>query len=441
MPQATYVFPRGFLWGTATAAHQVEGGNTNNTWYAWEESGHVQAGQRAGRACDWWRGRWREDFDRAAEAGQNAHRLSIEWSRIQPEPGRWDEDALEHYRQMVRGLHDRGLKPVVTLHHFTDPLWLADMGGWENPDAVTYFRAYVAKAVEALKTYVDTWCTINEPNVYTALGYLEGIYPPGLQAPRRALTVAEHLALGHAAAYEAIHRIQPEAQVGLVVYYRPMYPQRPWLPPDRAWAWLQNRWFNDYFAWAAGLGRRLTLWGSRRDRRLGPALDFFGLNYYTADRVRFHWGLPELEARRPPADAPLSEHGDIAHWPVGIFAGVRWAARFGKPILITENGLEDGTDTLRPRYLAEHLHQVWRALHWAGKVRGYFHWTLVDNFEWDRGWSRRFGLWALNPETQERTKRPSAELYAAICRANALDTEIVARYAPEALPALLPGLT
>ncbi len=437
--RARYVFPPGFLWGTATAAHQVEGGNTRNTWHAWEQAGRVLEGQRAGRACDWWSGRWREDFDRAAEAGQNAHRLSVEWSRIQPTPDRWDEDALEHYRQMVRGLRERGMTPFVTLHHFTDPLWLAEMGGWENPEAPQFFARFVARVVEALKAYVADWCTINEPNVYTALGYIEGIFPPGKQDVRLALQVAEHLALGHAAAYETIHRLQPEAQVGLVLYYRPMAPARRWFPPDVAVARLQHRWFNHYFAWAAGLGRRLWPAGSRRDRRLGPSLDFFGLNYYTSDRVAFAPRQPGYARRAFPPEAPLSEHGDIAHVPEGMLRGIRWAKRFGVPVVVTENGVEDGEDALRPRYLAEHLLQVWRASNLYWPVKGYFHWTLVDNFEWDRGWTRRFGLWALERESQRRTPRPSAALYAAICRANALDTEDVARYAPQALPALLPG--
>src|SRR5574342_539878 len=133
-PHATYHFPRGFLWGTATAAHQVEGNNTNNQWWQWEEQGHTKG--RSGLACDWWGGRWREDFDRAAEGGQNAHRLSVEWSRIQPTPDTWDEDALERYRSMLRGLRERGMTPMVTLHHFTDPLWFYERNGWEKEEAV-----------------------------------------------------------------------------------------------------------------------------------------------------------------------------------------------------------------------------------------------------------------------------------------------------------------
>src|SRR5512143_234568 len=177
MIDATYTFPRGFLWGTASAAHQVEGNNTNNQWWAWEQAGHTAG--TSGPACDWWSGRWREDFDRAAETGQNTHRLSVEWSRIQPEPDQWDESALEHYRLMLQGLHQRGLTPMVTLHHFTHPLWLTELGAWETQAVVPLFERFVRKTVEALKEYCTLWCTINEPNAYAGLGYVTGAMPPG----------------------------------------------------------------------------------------------------------------------------------------------------------------------------------------------------------------------------------------------------------------------
>jgi len=164
MAKATIQFPRGFLWGNATAAHQVEGNNTNNNWYAWEEAGHTA--HKSGLACDWWGGRWKEDFDRAAETGQNAHRLSVEWSRIQPEKDRWDEGALDRYREMLRGLKERNLTAMVTLHHFTEPLWFVELGGWESDEAAQLFAEFVHKTVSALKEYTNLWVTINEPNVY-----------------------------------------------------------------------------------------------------------------------------------------------------------------------------------------------------------------------------------------------------------------------------------
>ncbi len=171
-PSATFTFPQGFLWGSATSSHQVEGNNTNNNWSVWEqETGRIKNGDKAGLACNWWGGRWKEDLDRAAETGQNAHRFSIEWSRVQPEPERWDEHALDHYRSILRGMYERRLTPMVTLHHFSDPIWFCELGGWENPEAPAYFEKYVRKTVEALKEFTSLWLTINEPNVYVYGGY------------------------------------------------------------------------------------------------------------------------------------------------------------------------------------------------------------------------------------------------------------------------------
>jgi beta-glucosidase len=164
MPEARFNFPRGFLWGTSSSAYQVEGNNKNNQWYEWEqEAGRIADGGTCGLACDWWGGRWREDFERAVEGGQNALRFSIEWSRIQPAPDRWDEQALDTYIDMLRGLDQRGLFPLVTLHHFTDPLWVSEMGGWENDAVPELFAAYAEKVAVAIKSYVTTWATINEP--------------------------------------------------------------------------------------------------------------------------------------------------------------------------------------------------------------------------------------------------------------------------------------
>ena len=440
MADVRYVFPKGFLWGTTTAARQVEGGSTGDAWQPWEAAGKVQHGHTAGQAAGWWGGRWREDFDRAAESGHNALRFSVAWGRVQPSPDRWAEDALEHYRQMARGLQERGITPIVTLHHFDDPLWFAEMGGWENDDAPRLFAAYAAKVVEALKHYAAIWCTFDEPNTFAALGYVAGLFPPGKRDFKTARQVAERLAAAHAAAYETIHRLQPEAQVGLATNYRPLKAARGWFPLDRALAAAAHRWFNDYFPLAVSAGRLLAWVGAYRAPKLANTLDCLGLNYTTTEVVGFSPFAPWRARRRPPRGVPLSGHEDMALVPEGLFEGIRWAQRFGVPIFITANGVEDATDTLRPRYLAEHLHRLWQAINFNWPVRAYLHRSLVDGFEWHHGWTRRFGLWALDRETQARTPRPSAEFYAAICRANALEAETVAQYAPDALPALLPGL-
>lgn len=441
MAEATFFFPDDFMWGTATSSHQVEGNNRNNNWFAWEQEGHIKHDHTAGLACDWWSGRWREDFDRAEEGGHNAHRLSIEWSRVQPLPDRWDEDALDRYRDMVRNLRERNLTPLVTLQHFSEPLWLAEMGSWENDAVVQHFAGYTRKVVEALQEYVDIWVTINEPNVMTFSGYVSGDFPPGKQNLGIALQVIQNVIRSHAAAYEAIHRLQPKAQVGISHYYRDLQPAREWSPLDRLATRTQAGIFNNLVPSAVSkgilhfLGRRVSIPEAKNTQ------DYFGLDYYTSDRVAFSLFNPqELFGQRSlPEEVELSDTKFIANVPQGLFRALRWALHYDLPIIILENGLDDSEDVLRPRYLAEHIHQVWRAINFNWPVMGYFHWTLVDNFEWERGWTQRFGLWELDRESQVRRKRPSAEFYAEICRENGLSSDMVAKYAPEILPGMFPG--
>ncbi len=441
MAEATFHFPRRFRWGTATSAHQVEGNNNKNTWWVWEQQeGHILRGHTSGLACDWWGGRWREDFDRAAESGQTVLRLSIEWSRVQPEPSAWNEDAIDRYRQMMRGLHSRDITPLVTLHHFTDPLWLSWEGGWEQ-DQSAAFVAYVEKMVTALKEYVDWWCTFNEPNVYAVMGYVLGVFPPGKRDIGAAFRVMTNLVRAHAAAYQAIHRLQPKSRVGVAHHYRGMEPKRGWLPLDRMAAGWQARTFNEFFPQALASGR-LAL--PLRRLRIAPARgsqDFFGLNYYTEEQVAFDLRAPAdlFSHRSLHPEAEQSPSNFIVHRPQGFYRAIEWAVGHGLPVVITENGVDDEEDRLRPRYLAEHVHQIWRAVNFNWPVLAYFHWTLVDNFEWDRGWTQPFGLWALERDTQARKKRPSADLYAQICQANALSSEMVARYAPEIFLEMFPN--
>ncbi len=441
MPQATYHFPRGFLWGTATAAHQVEGNNTNNQWWKWEQEGHTNG--TSGLACDWWGGgRWREDFDRAADAGQNAHRLSVEWSRIQPEPDRWDEDALERYRLMLRGLKERGMTPMVTLHHFSDPLWLTDYCGWESEEVVALFDKFVRKTVDALKEYCTTWCTINEPNVYALSGYVVGDFPACNLGVSTAMQVMSNMLRAHARAYRTIHEIQREARVGYAHHYRPMVPKRPWFPLDVLMRYIRYNSLNMAFPSGISSGVMKTPVGKYPVPEAKGTQDYFGLNYYSQDTVWFNLlNRKELFTEAGfPEDADLSDTGFIANIPQGLFKSIKWVAKTypNLPILITENGVEDADDHMRPRYLAQHVHQMWRAVNFNWPVKGYFHWTLVDNFEWDRGWTQRFGLWALDVETQQRTKRPSADLYAEICKENGLSSEMVQKYCPEVMDEIFP---
>ena len=440
MPQATYHFPRGFLWGTASAAHQVEGNNTNNQWWLWEQNGHTRG--TSGLAADWWGGRWREDFDRAAEAGQNAHRFSVEWSRIQPTPDMWDEDVLERYRTMLRGLRERGMTPMITLHHFSDPLWFFERDGWEIDESVALFEKFVRKTAEALKEYCTLWCTINEPNIYALSGYVVGDFPTKHRGLNYAMQVQANMIRGHAAAYRAIHEIQKEARVGYALHYRPMVAAHSWSPLDALMRKIRYDGLNMAFPSAISTGVMKSPVTKVNIPEAKGTQDFLGINYYSVDTVSFHIGKRNqlFTHSEFPKDSDMSDTNFIANIPEGLFDTIKWAVRTypNLPILITENGVEDSDDHMRPRYIAQHVHQMWRAVNFNWPVKGYFHWTLVDNFEWERGWTQRFGLWALDPETQKRTKRPSADLYAEICKENGLSSEMVQKYCPEVFDKLFP---
>ncbi len=434
-------FPPGFLWGVATAAHQFEGNNFNNQWYEWEQVGGIKSGDICGLAADWWEHAER-DFDLAQSLGLNALRLSLEWSRIEPSPGKWDGAAIARYRQMLQGLRDRGIEPLVTLHHFTDPIWLAERGGFLDTGALERFERYVAHAVEQLGDLCDFWCTINEPNVYSVLGYQIGDYPPGHKGDiRGAARVLANLARAHAAAYRAIHRLQPNARVGWAQNYNTFDPEHPNNPLDRFVAGVQDRMFNEAFPHAVLTGTAVfpfnLISGSLHDVK--GTCDYVGVNTYARNTVRFDPGNPlELFGRRDVAPgAPRGDPGVVGLYgeiyPAGVERVINRVAVFGKPIYVTENGVADAQDRLRPWVIARALKGVHDALSKGIDVRGYFHWSLVDNFEWADGWTMRFGLVELDTATQARTPRPSAALYRAIAQSNALTREMLAQYAPDAL--------
>lgn len=441
MPDAIYTFPRGFLWGTATASHQVEG-NNNNNWTKWENTpGRIVEDQKSGLACDWWGGRWKEDFERAFQAGQNAHRFSLEWSRIQPTADTWDDDALNQYVEMACWLVDHHMTPLVTLHHFSDPLWFCDEGGWENQEAPALFARYVRRVIPALKDYVTLWVTINEPNVYVLSGWIAGDFPPGKHNLKLASEVVVNLIRGHAAAYHLIHELQPEAQVGIATNYRSFLPERRWFPPDRLSTHLLDQLVNRAFNDCLASGKLDLVFRKCTLPQAASTQDFIGLNYYTRDMVTFDLRKPgEMFSRRSfPPDAEVSPTGFLANVPQGFWDGLKWAHSYQLPILVTENGVEDAQDSLRPRYLVEHLHQLWRAATFNWRIKGYFHWSLVDNFEWERGWTQRFGLWGLDVNTQERIRRESADIYESICKENGISSTLVATHLPQLMEKLFPS--
>jgi beta-glucosidase len=441
MPEAKFSFPKFFLWGTATAGHQVEGGNTNNNWYQWENTpGKIANGDKSGLACDWWGGRWKEDLTNAANDGQNAHRFGVEWSRIQPNPDKWDENALAYYREMLLGMKKLGLSTMLTLHHYTDPIWVVEQGGWQSEKTPELFAVFVRKVVGALKDLVDYWITINEPFGYMANAYILNTFPPGKGDFKMVFNGLTNLVRAHANAYHIIHELQPDAKVGFAQYYRSVVPAKPWFPLDVWETNLMDQSINRSFPDAMVDGTVKILFWKNFIPTAIKTLDFFGLNYYSRDMVSFDITKPKDLFRKvtTPKDAILSEHQFIAHIPEAIFDAIKWARRYSLPIYITENGVEDSQDILRPRFLIENIHQLWRAVNFNWNVKGYFHWSQVDNFEWERGWTQRFGLWGLDVATQKRIRRKSMDVYASICKDNGISSEMVKKYVPEILPKLFP---
>jgi beta-glucosidase len=444
--KATHTFPRGFQWGAATAAHQVEGSPAPSDWAQWaKQTGVVRDGSNAEVACDWWGGRWREDFDRAANDGHTTHRLSIDWSRIEPRQAVWDEDALDHYRQMILGLRERGMEPMVTLHHFVNPLWLAEKGGWANPGVVAYFERFTRKVINSLKDVVTLWCTINEINVYAYNAYADGVWPPQQKNTQLTFTVIRHMLLAHAAAYRAIHAAQPEAQVGFAHHVQFIDPLRPGFALDKWVAGFQHRTFNTIIPKAVHTGYLDFPIGKGLRGEYLPELkgtfDFMGVNYYSRQLSTFDPSQPGKLfgklLRQPDAELDSISFNEL--YPEGLFRVLKWANRFNKPIYVTENGWGDADEARRSKAMVLHLRQLWSAINFNWPVKGYYYWTLVDNFEWERGWTHHFGLYGLDVETQTRTPRPAGQLYAEVCKTNTLSSEMVERYAPGVLPKLFPG--
>jgi beta-glucosidase len=389
----TTTFPNGFVWGTATAAHQTEGGNWNNDWWAWEHAPGTAVEEPSGDACDhYWR--YPQDLDLLAELGFGAYRFSLEWSRIEPEEDEWSRAELDHYRRMVDACRERGLLPVVTFHHFTTPRWLAAQGGWTNPVASERFARFCERAGTHLGDGIGMACTINEPNIVPLMGHLMGMFPPGrtddLDGYARATDV---LVDAHRRAYDALKGCPGDYPVGLTLSMSD---------------WAAEPGHEDRIDEFRSEHEDVYLEAARGD-------DFLGVQAYSRTRV----GAAGVLGPEPGVE--VLDMG-YEYWPRAVEASIRHAVEVtGVPVYVTENGIGTEDDTLRVRYLRESLTGVARAIDDGLDVRGYFHWSLMDNFEWAFGYRLKFGIVAVDRATQTRTIKPSARWLADVIRANALD--------------------
>lgn len=416
----THIDLSGLRIGTATAAVQIEGGDTGNQWHAFaQQPARITDGSTPTPATDHWN-RWREDTDLMARLGLQVYRLGIEWSRIEPEPGRVDAAAVAHYREELTALRAAGIRPLVTLHHFSHPIWFEDRGGWAGPDAVPTFVAHVDRMVDLFGDLVEEWVTINEPNVFATGGYLFGEFPPGSRnAWSRIRTVLHAMAHAHCLAYARLHEVQPHAMVGVAHHLRVFDPLDPRNPLHRLLSRSNAYLFQEAITDAMFGGRFHRVLGPQpEDVTPGSHYDFLGINYYSRSAVS------RLDDGRFPG-VPVNDL-DWEIYPQGLADVARWLHdRYPGPIWVTENGTADAEDAFRARFIAEHL----EAMVSSGlPFERYYHWCFVDNWEWAEGHTARFGLVGLDVATMERRVLRSGEFLSRAIAAGAITEELYDEY-------------
>ncbi len=410
---ASVEFPKDFLWGASTSAHQVEGGN-HNQWTVWELAHAAEkaktAQQRYGHLANWeeikaevtnpsnyvsGRGtdhyhRYKDDFELLQKLNFNSFRFGIEWSRIEPEEGQWDEKALEHYRQYIEKLKEMDIEPVLNIWHWTVPVWFARRGGFKKKANLKYFDRLVSKISDQYGHLLRYVIVLNEPNVYISFSYLTGAWPPQEKNFLTAARVYYNLARAHKRAYKKLKKDHPAIQIGIAAQLANIQAKRPHNLIDEFSTQLMRDFWNWWFL-----------------HHINRHQDFVGLNYYFTD---YYTGLFKRENPK----TPLNDLGWYME-PEGLYPlMLRAWAHYKKPIIISENGVADSKDQYRQWWMEETIIAMQRAMSEGVDIRGYFHWSLLDNFEWADGWWPRFGLVDIDRKNaMKRTIRPSAKWFAA----------------------------
>ncbi|MCP4652886.1 MAG: glycoside hydrolase family 1 protein [Candidatus Omnitrophica bacterium] len=392
-------FPHYFLWGAATSSYQTEGGNLNSDWSDWEKSRKLQP---AADACKHYQ-QFPQDFQLASDLGLKALRFSIEWSRICPRPGEVCQRELSHYKAVIKSLKDNGLKPFLTLHHFTNPRWFAHSGGWLNSKNIDYFLQYLSVTAQALKEDVDYWLIFNEPLVYLFNGYIKGIWPPGKTSLPIAIRAFKNIISAYKTGYWEIKNIckhNPSvAQVSLAKHMIAFSPC-----PNSKLGGL-----------SAALRDKLFNTSLCAYLKKNKCLDFLALNYYYKEYTKFSGPLGEECSHKH------KERKNYLGWniyPQGLYQMLIRSKKLNLPIMITENGTAEESSEMYQDYMVKHLKAIADAIADGVDVRGYFWWSLIDNFEWDKGFEPRFGLAHVDYSTFARKLKPFAFRYAKICKEN-----------------------
>jgi beta-glucosidase len=412
--------PETFLLGVATSSYQVEGGNTN-VWDRWAQQGRCP--QAAGNACDHWN-RYKEDAQLIQNVGANAYRMSVEWSRIEPQEGVFDEAALDHYRAECDELLARGIAPVITLHHYNDPIWFADRGGFEQEENIYYYVRFAKKVIDRLHDKVHLWLTFNSPASYAAKGYLAGMMPPGKKDMQAMAEVMKNVLEAHVQLYKTVKEdpVCAHAHVGTLhnIMQVDPAPAPVWKPWQKGWNSLCAR-MADYIThqcvyrfFTTGVFHfyiPFRAYVHHESPDAPRSLDFIGLNYYT--HAKMH-GTKSVSYENDIATASK----DKTIYPEGLYQAIKelWAniaQPLNIPIYVTENGISPRNEEDRDLFLRRYLYALSQAMQEGVDVRGYFYWSLMDNYEWGTFGAKKYGLYYVDQQTLERTLKPSAAYFIA----------------------------
>lgn len=398
-------FPSSFLWGAAISSYQTEGANYNSDWYLWEKKRNIQEAAHSANHYEL----FSRDFKLAKELNLGAIRLSFEWARINPKPGVYLEEEINHYKEVIQTLKILGLKPFVTLHHFTNPIWFADSGGFQSSKNIDCFLGYLKRIVEEFKNDVQYWLIFNEPLVYVYNGYICGIWPPGIKSVSTASKVLRNITSAYIDGYKEIKNIYKEeniaSYVSVVNHIRKF-------SPCPSFNFGQN-------SISACLKDKISNFDIIDNLSKKACLDYLAVNYYCKEYVKFK-GLIGCEC-------PHQFHKERRNYlgwyiyPQGLYELLKKLKGYNLPIYVMENGTAETEDYLYKEYLFSHLKCVAQAISEGIDIKGYFWWSLIDNFEWDKGFAPRFGLIDINYDTFERRIKPFAYAYAKICKENRIE--------------------
>lgn len=418
----TFSIPKGMLMGVSTASMQIEGGYVNANWNDWYQKGFIKDGTNPAAANDHWE-KWQEDTELMGRMGLQSYRFSIEWARLMPNEGQVDEAAVERYRQELMLLKEKGIRPLLTIHHFSNPMWFEEKGAFEKWENTRYYIELVELAVRSFGDLCSDYITINEPNVYAVNSYMFGQWPPAKKSLKATLNVMENLAYCHILAYERIHEMRSrmgctDTKVGCANHLRVFAPKNPRNPWHCLSAKLTSYLFQDALTQAMTLGKFGFPLCNRGNLPKGEYTDFIGLNYYTRSTVS---GIGDGVRENSPRNDL-----DWEIYPQGI---VECAQQLydvlPRPIWVTENGTCDNDDCFRCRYLYDHL----KALSLSGlPFERYYHWCFCDNFEWVEGNSACFGLVKVDPQTRQRQIKRSGAFYSAVISAQGITAKIYDEY-------------